>query len=398
MPVRDSTSAVMPEHVIATDEQARRAPEHRWQSGRDALARLWFPAAVYLASRVALLCASYFAAFMKMVATPRLHTLRAYTSGPAKLFLAIAEHGYPSRLSARGTDPFSAPLLFPWVLREANRLSPMPSRETAMAVATLAGFAATLVVWEIARELFDRQTADRAALLFCFLPGAYALSFALPLSLAVLLSGVSLLALTKQWWILAGAAGALAVATQTAALVLVVCATWAAVDAVRSRRDYRALAAPVLTACGGIVVVLFVAARTGHADGWVTAQHGGWRESFDAGWHTLSEVARFLTLSRGAVPDLFFAITISVLAAGAWCMARVRLPAIYVVYTIGVVLPAVTTASGRVTTVVLVLAFPIVVSAARWLREEALWVVAASLGAVMALASLWITWKLGGLV
>ena len=46
----------------------------------------------------------------------------------------------------------------------------------------------------------------------------------------------------------------------------------------------------------------------------------------------------------------------------------------------------------------LVLAFPIVVSAARWLREEALWVVAASLGAVMALASLWITWKLGGLV
>ena len=75
-----------------------------------------------------------------------------------------------------------------------------------------------------------------------------------------------------------------------------------------------------------------------------------------------------------------------------------RLPAIYVVYTIGVVLPAVTTASGRVTTIVLVLAFPIVVSAARWLREEALWVVAASLGAVMALASLWITWKLGGLV
>ena len=388
----------MPGPVIEADEQASGAPHPRPRSARDGLARLWFPAAAYVVSRVALLVASYYAAFMKLVDTPRLHALRAYTAGPGRLFLALADGGYPSRLASHGTDPFSAGPVFPYVLREANRVSPLPSRETAMAVATLAGFAATLVIWEIARELFDRPTADRAALLFCFLPGAYALSYAIPLALTVLLAAVCLLGLTKRWWILAGAAGALATATQTAALVLVVCAVWAAVEAIRARREYRALAAPILTLCGWIAVVLFVAARTGHADGWFTAQHGGWRESFDAGWHTLSEAANFVVFSRGTVPDLFFGVAIAVLAFGSWCMARVRLPAIYVVYTIGIVLPAVTTASGRLTSTVLVLAFPIVLAAARWMREEAYWAVAASFGATMALASLWITWNPGGLV
>jgi hypothetical protein len=388
----------MPGHVLEADEHVSGAPQRRWRSEREGLARLWFPTVVYVVSRVAVLVASYYAAFMKMVDTPRLHALRAYTAGPGKLYLALADVGYPSRLSSHGTDPFSAAPVFPYVLRETNRISPLPPRETAIAVATLFGFAATLVVWEIARELFDRPTADRAALLFCFLPGAYALSFAVPLALTVVLAAVCLLALTKRWWILAGAAGALATATQTAALVLVVCAAWAAVEAIRARREYRALAAPILTACGWLVVVLFVAARTGHPDGWFAAQHGGWRESFDAGWHTLSEAANFVAFSRGSVPDLFFGLTVAVLVFGAWCMTRVRLPAIYVVYTIGIVLPALTTASDRVTAAVLVLAFPIVLSAARWMREEAYWAVAASFGATMALASLWITWKPGGLV
>jgi hypothetical protein len=71
----------------------------------------------------------------------------------------------------------------------------------------------------------------------------------------------------------------------------------------------------------------------------------------------------------------------------------VRLPAIYTIYAIAVLVPALTTATPRVGSAILVLAVPIVIAAARWLREEVLWGAAAVLGSVMGLAVLWMAWK-----
>jgi len=82
-----------------------------------------------------------------------------------------------------------------------------------------------------------------------------------------------------------------------------------------------------------------------------------------------------------------------VVISGLFILFRVRLPAIYAVYTVAVLVPALTSASPRVVSSILVLAFPIVIAAARWLREEVLWAVAATLGSVMGLAVLWMAWK-----
>ena len=50
---------------------------------------------------------------------------------------------------------------------------------------------------------------------------------------------------------------------------------------------------------GWLAFVLYAAFRTGEADTWFRAQRGGWRESFDAGLHFVSEVGAFLAFSSG---------------------------------------------------------------------------------------------------
>ncbi len=169
----------------------RRAPHSPLRS----LQPFVFPVVVYVMSRVAVLSAAYFASFMKMVSTPREHTVRAFTSGADAIYRAIAEHGYPATVPARGPNPYGTSPLYPLVLRAVNRVSPLSPRETAIVVSTVLGLAAAIGVWLVARSLFDRVTADRAVLLFCFLPGAYVLSFANPDSLLVLLAAVCLLSL-----------------------------------------------------------------------------------------------------------------------------------------------------------------------------------------------------------
>jgi hypothetical protein len=82
--------------------------------------------------------------------------------------------------------------------------------------------------WVRNQSEFDRVTADRAVLLFCFLPGAYVLSFSSPDSLLVLAAAICLLNLTRGHWVVAGVAGALATATRPVGLAVVVCAVVAA--------------------------------------------------------------------------------------------------------------------------------------------------------------------------
>ena len=353
-----------------------------------------FPVLVYLASRAAVLVASYFAGFMKFSGMPRVRSVRVFTSGESEVYRAIAEHGYPANLQPRGSAYAFSPL-YPMLLRAADRVSPLSSRETAIVVSTVLGLAAALALWWVTRSMFGRDTADRAVLLFCFLPGAFVLSFAYPDSLLVVLAIVGLASLTRQMWVVAGIAGALATATRPAGLALVVCAIWAAVEAIRRRRDFRSLFAPVLAISGFVAFVLYAAVRTGEPDAWFAAQRGGWSESFDAGWHFLHEVVAFLTFSRGDLDDVFFIITAVTIVGGLYLLATARLPALYAVYTIAVLVPVLTSASPRAGSTVVVLAFPLVIAAARRFREELLWGVAATFGALMMLSALWLAWKPG---
>src|SRR5205814_4008461 len=126
--------------------------------------------------------------------------------------------------------------------------------------------------------------ADRAALLFTFLPGAFIFSYAYAEGLMLCLALVCLAALDRGRWVRAGIAGALATATRPNAVVLVACAAWAAGMAIRTRRDWRSLIAVVLTPVGILSFVAYLSAHTGDANAWWRVQHEGWGQRFDAGY------------------------------------------------------------------------------------------------------------------
>lgn len=351
-----------------------------------------YPLLVYLGSRLVVLTAAYFAAFMKMLSAPRSYSVRVFTSWDGEVYRMIAQHGYPATLHARPNAYRFSPL-YPLVLRSADVVSPLTGRENATLVSTVLGLVAALGVWHVARSMFGRDVADRAVLLFCFLPGAFVLSFAYPDALLLVLAITCLACLTRRRWVAAGIAGALATATSPAGLVLVVCATWAAVASIRRRHDLRALCAPAIAVSGFVAFVLYAAARTGEPDAWFLAQRGGWRESFDAGAHFLSEVGAFLSFSRREVDDVFFIVTAVTIIGGLYLLARARLPVIYTVFTVAVLVPALTAASTRVNSTVVVLAFPLTIAAARRLRDEVAWATAATLASVMALSVVWLAWQ-----
>ena len=161
-----------------------------------------FPVVVYVMSRFVVLSAAYFVAFMKEVATPREHAVRVFTSGANEIYRVIAQHGYPATVPARGPNPYGASPLYPLLLRVANKFSPLSrTGDRDRRVDGARPRAPPSAVWQVARSLFDRVTADRAVLLFCFLPGAYVLSFASPDSLLVLLAVICLLSLTRRYWV-----------------------------------------------------------------------------------------------------------------------------------------------------------------------------------------------------
>jgi hypothetical protein len=84
-----------------------------------------------------------------------------------------------------------------------------------------------------------------------------------------------LLALLSRQWVLAGVLGAVATATTSHALAVVPACAWAAAGAIRQRREWHALAAPLLSPLGFVGFQLFLWERTGVFDAY-TQTHEAW--------------------------------------------------------------------------------------------------------------------------
>jgi hypothetical protein len=114
----------------------------------------------------------------------------------------------------------------------------------------LAGAAASVVLWLLAEHVADARTANRAVLLFCFLPPAFVLSMVYSEALFFLLVGLCLLALVRERWLVAGVAAALAGLVRPTGLVLTLACAWAAVAAIRRHGSWRPAIAPLLAPAG----------------------------------------------------------------------------------------------------------------------------------------------------
>jgi dolichyl-phosphate-mannose-protein mannosyltransferase len=236
----------------------------------------------------------------------------------------------------------------------------------------LTGLAAVLAVWAVARHVCGRRVADYAVLLFAVFPGAMALAINYSEPLAVALAAVVLLALLKRQWLLAGLIGALATAERPTLVVLAIVALVVAAQAIRDRREWRALLAPVLTPVGILAFFAFLAVRFHNDKYWFWIEKKGWNQHFDFGQHTF---ATLFWLNTTHTYHLYFVLILDAMfacaVAGIILMLMARLPMPLVLFGILTILMTITSYNGDTRPRYVWVAFPIFIGAAarlpRWL-------------------------------
>lgn len=363
-------------------------------SGNDGVAaaplltrHLALPVAIFLSSRLITLAVAHVARLIKP--QPLTAVLSRWDG---QHYLQIVREGYPPTLpggtggAAQSVHAFFPG--FPMVVRGVVAVTGL-APNTAGVVTTIAmATVAAALIWLLARDLAGEEVATRAVLLFSFFPGSFVLGMIYSEGAFLAFSAACLLALHRRRWIPAGLAAAAAGATRPTGLVLVACCAWAAVEAVRRRREWMALAAPALAPVGFVAWSVFLAAHTASATSWLRSQQDGWGQGFDVGAHTARATGAFLAHPLDDLNRSVCVLTIFAIVAGGVLLWRLRPPAVLWIYTAGIIAPAVLSAILTSTPRFALTAFPLQIAAARTISGTAFAVTLALCAALMAMLML----------
>jgi asparagine N-glycosylation enzyme membrane subunit Stt3 len=231
--------------------------------------------------------------------------------------------------------------LYPITARWVSAVLPVSDTVASLLTSLLFGAVGIVLIALLARALADEETGIRAATLFAFFPGSMALSMAYTEALFVVLAGVCLWAVLRRYWLLAGLAAGLATAARPHALVLAVACLWAAGVAIKERREWRALIAPLLAPAGLLAYFGYLWVHTGDATAWFRVERGGWStqvgggSGFDLIAHFLRQPFTHPQTTIGGLSFLFALASLVVLVRRHW-------PGFLTVYTLAIVVVSVT--------------------------------------------------------
>jgi len=386
---------------LARIDTARVRVTAYWESRPDRQRGIVRTIIVYCVSRLAV----WFAAAIAVLIGPERSILEVFVTWDGSWYLKAMTDGYPTSVASAGphhqavfsTVPFFP--VYPMLGRAASFISPFSDPATLVGVTMLIGAVAAVALWLTADRLVGGAAADRAMVLFCFAPGAVVLSFAYSEGTMLVLSMLALWALWRERWLIAGVAGFFATLSRPNAVVLVACASWAAMWAIHRRRDWWALVPVVLTPLGFASYVVWIGLRTGELDAWFRVQSEAWGERTDWGHHTFTTLQAFFGRSYGYPPVFTIAFGAAVVAIGCWFLWKARLPGVYNVFAVGVIALAWTSAVLGPRPRFVFTAFPLTISAAKYLRRDAFAVAVALFGAgLVSLTILYgVDWPPGGI-
>jgi hypothetical protein len=260
----------------------------------------------------------------------------------ANFYLGIAEHGYTG-------DPARAAFfpLFPLLIHLTSYLTGGDYPVAGLITSVACGAASAVAVWALASQACDRWVADRAVVLYCAFPGAMTFGILYSEPLAVALGAAALLALLDRRWLLAGIIGAVATAERPSMIILIVASGVAALQAIRDRREWRSLIAPLLTPLGVLAYFGYLGRRHHDYGYWFWIEQKGWHQHIDWGLHTL-RVLLWL-YPREARHWLYVAlllITFAAAVAGIALMLAARLPLPVTVFGLLTIVLAVISSDG----------------------------------------------------
>jgi len=296
-------------------------------------------------------------------------------SWDGRWYLELVRHGYPRHIppniTYEQTEARAAFFpLYPGIVRGVDRILPGGDTVAALSVNAVFGAIAVVLVGLLARRLAGTDVAARAMVLFAVFPGSFVLSFAYSEATLIVLAAACLLLLMDRRWELAGLVGALATLTRPNGLALVAACAVASFLAIRERREWRSLSAPLLSPLGFIGFQLWLSAHAGESRPWFRVQREAWAEGTSFGTTAIQYTWDFLTNPLASPTDALTAVTLLALAGALYCAWKRPLPWPMMAYVIAVLvlmlLPATVTARPRF----LFTAFPLVIPVAAWWPER----------------------------
>lgn len=294
-------------------------------------------------------------------------------------YRGIAQYGYTGDHARAAFFP-----LFPLLIHLASYLTGGNYPLAGLITSIACGAAASVGVWAVADRVCGRRVADRAVMLFCAFPGAMTFAILYSEPLAVALSAAALLALLNRQWLLAGIIGALGTAERPDLIVLAVVSGVAAVQAIWTRREWRALLAPALTPLGVLAFFDFLGHRYHNYAYWFWIENKGWHQHFDWGVQTFRVLLWLNPVDEHRkLYTLMLIVMFAAALAGIALMLAARLPLPLVLFTILTMLLVLTSSDGNTRPRFVWTAFPIFIGAAAKLPRAIYWPVVIVSAAVL---------------
>ncbi|MCY7298889.1 MAG: glycosyltransferase family 39 protein [Ilumatobacteraceae bacterium] len=297
------------------------------------------------------------------------------TSWDGLWYLKIIRSGYPRVVQPNVTyDVSDARAAFfpayPMLVRLVDKVLPGGDTVAALFTNFALGALAVLLVGLLARELFGVRVAERSMILMALFPGSFVLSFAYTEALLLTLAAGCMWFLFKRQWLLAGILAAAGTATRPNGIALVAACAIASFFAIRDRREWRSLVAPLLAPIGVIGFMLWIDAHTGERGVWFRVQTEAGGEGTSFGLTAIRRTLKAFTHPLTSPTNTITAVSVVTLVLLLWFLYRHRLPSYCNAYVVVVVLlmllPSTVTARPRF----LFTAFPVLIAAAVWFERD----------------------------
>jgi hypothetical protein len=301
--------------------------------------------------------------------------LDVLTSWDGIWYLRIVRAGYPTSVQPNVTYEVSDARAaffptYPMLVRAVDWVLPGGDSVAAIFTNFVLGALAVLIVGLIARKLYGPRVAERSMILMCLFPGSFVLSFAYTEALLITLAGACMWFLMQRQWLLAGILAALGTATRPNGIALVAACAVAAFFAIRDRREWKALIAPLLSPVGFLGFQLWLGSHTGERGVWFRVQTEAWGEGTSFGLTAIRRTFKAITHPLTSPTNTITGVSVLALGLLLYFLWKHRLPALFNAYIAVIVLlmllPSTVTARPRF----VFTAFPLLIAAAVWFERS----------------------------
>ena len=277
-------------------------------------------------------------------------------------YVLAAQKGYPSAIPTGTGNAAQSTLgffpLFPLLIRATSDATGLGPKSAGLLAGFVAGLLGAVLVWILLERNYGEAAADRGCMLVLISPGAYVLSMVYSETLLIPLVAGCLLALQSRRYLLAGVLAAGVTAVDPIGIAIVIPCAIAAAVAVRDRRQWSALVAPVLAPVGIAAFFGYLWAHTGTPFAWFIDQRRGW-ESGRLGTGLWNEILLVRVEHLSEPPYTVKVVGLAVAVALVAVFLTTKRPAVFTGYVAAVLVFALLSPIVGLTPRTLLRAFPL---------------------------------------